>query len=294
MMESGPATSGYFPYPTRLLDTPYGRMSVFDEGHGEAIVLVHGLVGNFTHYKYIAPALVERFRVIGVDLPGCGGSERAVDRYTVGRCAYALLSAMTQLGVDRATLVGHSAGGQVVARAAATDPRRADRVVLLNPSGLSSYPLPLRLAARYVLHPRLVARLLGASVERILNFVFHRKNSFTTQFLRDQMSYADHALTPREQMLLDMGKVFRDLGPELLEASVVRHAEHLTMPVLVVWGDRDRLVPVGRVRAAVAGIPGARLHIIEDCGHIPMVETPDETLDAILPFLRATANGALG
>jgi pimeloyl-ACP methyl ester carboxylesterase len=282
-----------FPYATRHLDTPYGRVAVMDEGgRGEVVILVHGLVGDFTHFEHVIPRLVPSARVIGIDMPGCGASDspkrgpHSIDCY-----ARTVLHVMSMLDIDRATLVGHSAGGQVCATAASMAPRRVARLVLLNPSGLRGYPRPIRLVTRLALHPRLVAALLGATAHRILDFIFHQKNEFTEHFARSQVGRE-----PRKDLLHNMGRVFRDLVPELMSAAVVELADDLVMPVLVIWGDRDRLVPLAMVRDVVTKIRTARLEVIERCGHMPMIEYPEETARLILRFLnehparRATAD----
>jgi pimeloyl-ACP methyl ester carboxylesterase len=283
MTSTSDGTDATFRYDPKHVETPCGRLAIFDEGEGEVVVLVHGLVGSFMHFQHVAPELVRTHRVIGIDMPGCGGSERCAHTYSVNTYAHALLDALTALGVERATLVGHSAGGQVVARAAAMAPHRVSRLVMLNPSGLQGYPRVLRYASRVLLHPRLVAALLGATAHRIIDFIFHQKNEYTAQFAREQTAATGEVDT----LLLEMGKVFRDIGPDLLAPGIIDNAHALRMPMLVIWGDRDRLAPLKRVRRAVGKLPGAKLHVIERCGHMPMIESPGETLSVILPFLLA-------
>ena len=284
MAEASPYPHPRFTYERRRHESPSGPVVYFDEGEGDVLLFVHGLVGSFTHFQYILPEVAKRYRVIGIDLPGCGDSPHTGQRPNMDTYANAVLSLLDARSVKRATLVGHSAGGQVVARVAELARHRVDRLVLMNPAGLRGYLPPLRLAARVFMRPPVVAVLLGVFVDQILNHVFHAKNEHTMHFTREQMGRY-----PRHKLLYGMGRVFRDIVPEVMRPGVLDARHSLTMPVLVIWGDTDRLVPLEKVKDAVSKLPSAELKVIHECGHMPMIEAPEETRRLLDAFLGGAA-----
>ncbi|MFI5297035.1 MAG: alpha/beta fold hydrolase [Polyangiales bacterium] len=277
-------------FETRHAETALGRVAYFDEGKGDPLVFIHGLVGTRSHFMHVAPSFAERHRVIGLDLPGCGQSVKPRARVSIRLYADTLLAFLRGLGIERATLVGHSAGGQVVATAAMLSPERVDKLVLINSAGLRDYPLVVRMTGRAIMRPWLISRVLGPSAGWILRQIFHqKKNRFVEQFVADSTSERrDPEL--RRAALRDMGKVFHDLAPDLLTPSVRTNARRLAMPTLIVWGDRDRLVPLEAVRGIARTFPDAQLQVIRDCGHMPMIEEPFATIDLMRAFLGAPSH----
>jgi pimeloyl-ACP methyl ester carboxylesterase len=276
-MRTTTTTMRTFPYATRFIDTPHGRIACFDEGEGPPVVLVHGLGGDFTHFEYVAPALRE-FRLIGMDMPGCGESCKPATRHTIERYAQATLDALTALGIERATLIGHSAGGLVCTQAALLAPDRVDRLILINSAGLRGYSFPERLVARALFRPWILRILLRANAHRILGRAFGERNEHTRKFAKDVIG------NPRAT-LPDLCKVFADLIPDLLMPTVAQNGHRLTMPTYIIWGARDRLVPLATVERAAGKVPRARLEVLASCGHMPMIERPAETAALLLSFL---------
>ena len=266
----------------RHFETPHGRVVYFDEGQGDAIVFVHGLVGNRTHFEHVAPAFSRSHRVIGVDMPGCGASCKPKSRHTIESYARLVLELLDSLGIARATLVGHSAGGQVCATAALIAPSRVTRLVLINSAGLRRYAFGARFMARFFVQPWLLRLLLAPMAFRILDRVFHTKNEYVRKFIADSTSPSG---AHKRQAILDMCKVFHDLAPDLMQPSVANNAHRIAVPALIIWGDRDRLVPLGAVKRAAAKFPLGRLEVIEGCGHMPIIETPEVTVALMKDFL---------
>ncbi len=269
-----------FPFKTRRLSVIDGEMAYFDEGEGEPIVFVHGLVGDFTHFEHVAKPLVESGRrVIGVDLPGCGVSHKRRQRHDLGGYARDVLTMLDELDVPRATLVGHSAGGAVVAEAALRAPARVRSLVLLSSAGLRSYPRATHLAARAVVRPWLLERTLEHLAMPLLDLVLRDRNQYTEKFVRDALS------RPVFPTMSEMARVMADLVPELVKPSVLDRAHFLRMPVLVVWGSTDKLIPQESADLLSRRLARGRLVTLDGCGHMPMIERPHDVLRELQEFL---------
>ena len=275
-----PLRSHTFPYRGRQALLPSGRIAFFDAGEktGDTIIFVHGLGGDYSHFEHIAPAFAKSHRVIGIDMPGCGASAPMRTRHTIERYADVIQELMTFLRIPRATLVGHSAGGQVVATLAARHPALVTRLVLINTAGLRSYARATRHFARALFRPTLLNVVLPPASTHILENFFHTRNEYTRKFVVDSIQRPHHPL------LRNLARVFHDLMPDLLQPTVLRHAPNLEVPTLLLWGGRDRLVPLSSVEHVARLFPRARLEVLHDCGHMPIIEHPEWTISRITEF----------
>jgi pimeloyl-ACP methyl ester carboxylesterase len=271
-----------FPFATKHVETASGRIACFDEGTGPVIVFVHGLGGDYTHFEHIAPAFADRYRVIGVDMPGAGDSHKPRKPVSIRHYATVLLDLLTTLGIQEATLVGHSAGGLVCATTALMAPDRVDQLVLINSAGFRQYTLPIRMAARVVMRRPIIDVLLLASAYSILKYVFQDSNDFTRKFAEDNIH------RPRDARLRDIAKVMQDLIPDLMNATLAQNAHKLGVPTLLIWGKQDRLAPIGAVRRAAAQLRWGRLEVLDGCGHMPLIEKPGEVIALLRRFFEPT------
>lgn len=272
--------SNTFPYRGRQALLPSGRVAYFDAGCGdETMVFVHGLGGDFSHFEHVAPAFAADHRVIGLDLPGCGASAPLESRQTIERCADVVQELLAFLRVPHATLVGHSAGGQVVATVAARAPGTTTALVLINTSGLRAYGRFTRTLARLVFRPALLELVLPSASTHILAAVMPTHNEYTRKFV------VDATQRPHHPLLRNLSRVFHELIPDLLEPAIVRLAPALKLPVLVLWGGRDRLVPVQTVADVTRLFPRGQLEVHRHAGHLPIIEYPAWTVASIRAFL---------
>ena len=259
-------------------------MAYFDVGEGEPIVFVHGLVGDFTHFEHVARRLVANGRrVVGIDLPGCGASHKRRERHDLGGYARDVLTLLDALDVPSAVLAGHSAGGAIVAEAALRAPARVSKLVLLSSAGLRRYPVATHVAARAVLRPWLLERSLDRLAMPLLDLVLKDKNHYTEKFIADALD------RPKQPASMEMARVMSDLVPDLIHASVLDRAHHLRMPVLLVWGDTDRLIPKASAALLARRLERGRLVPLAGCGHMPMIERPETVTDELERFLGPVA-----
>jgi pimeloyl-ACP methyl ester carboxylesterase len=287
-----PGFSETFPYPLRY--TPGADPIAFfdagptsargDEGP-EPILLIHGLGGNFTHWEHVAPSLARTRRVIGLDLPGCGDSFKR-PRYSVRMYAEACARLLDELGIARAVWVGHSLGGMVACEGALDRPSRVSSLALVDSAGFQRFPMALRIATRAVAVPWIVAPAMERYARKLLDNVFWEANERTRRFIGQAEGRAAH---PTIDEFADMAcSIVRDL----LGKHYLDRVERVVQPTLVIWGDRDKLCPVDDVARWTRRIARARLVVLRECGHMPIIERPEAVVEALAAFLDEDSGGA--
>jgi pimeloyl-ACP methyl ester carboxylesterase len=221
-------------------------------GSGPPTVLVHGLAGSWRWWEPVVEQLATSLRVYLVDLPGFGSARGQT--FVLGDAPSYVRSFIAEIGLERANLVGYSLGGAVCARVAALWPQTVDRLVLAAPAGL----LDRR-------HPAQYALPLAAALR-------HARPAFLRVVLADSL---------RAGVLTLYHAVTQLLGEDALRDEL----NSINAPTLLIWGDKDPLVPLRVAREYERAIPHARLVVFDGVGHIAMAERPKEFAHAILDFL---------
>ena len=271
-----------FPFPQWRAHDEH-RTVFCDEGEGRPIVLVHGLGANFTHYEHVATQLVDRYRVIGIDLVGCGWSAKPDVPYTVELLRDHLIGFLERCGIRRATLVGHSMGGTVVLATALARPWLVDSLVLICGAGVAPLPRYMRAAAPFALRYPLLYPFLRYGAGFILDNVFvdhPDTNPYVRWFRESAMRDA-----PGYPNLAEFVRVCTTLCPDIAAHDYSAELPSLGMPVLGLWGDHDKLTAIGPVLRHLGRIPRIRTVVLPRCGHMPMVERPADTLFHLERFL---------
>jgi pimeloyl-ACP methyl ester carboxylesterase len=266
----------------RTVDTECGRVSTFESGSGEPVVLIHGLGATKAEFLPTVPALAPGFRTIAIDLPGFGDSDKpfpaAYDPRMFARWVRALLDA---LELDRVHLLGHSMGGRVALEVGMRHPDRIERLVLMTPSMAWLAGRPFAPALRLV-RPELgflqpaPRNFVEGVIRRVVpqsdsHFVAPALDEFLRAYLNPRGRVAFYAAA-RNIYLEDPTDFWAGL-------------EALSPEALFIWGRRDGLVPIGFARHVRERLPAAR-HCELDCGHVPQLERPAELHSAITRFLR--------
>ena len=283
---------------TRAVD-PVGVEEVVLHGHrvrfrragsGPAIVLIHGITGSSRTWDEVIAPLSERYTVIAPDLLGHGESAKPRGDYSLGAYASGVRDLLIALGLDRATVVGHSLGGGVAMQFAYQFPERVERLALVSSGGLGAdVHMLLRAAtlpgAEYVL-PLLCAEPLrdaGASVARLLGRVGLRPGADLEEMARGFASLGD---LEARQAFVHTVRGIMDIGGQRVSA---RDRLYLAaaVPTLLIWGERDRMIPVDHGRAAHEAMPGSRL-IVYESGHFPHRDHPWRFATDVLEFVEAT------
>ncbi len=267
--------------PGRLIDIDGYRVHYVEQGSGPAILLVHGFGGQTANFAQLMPLLADRHRVIAVDLKGFGYSERdAHAGLSHGDQVVMLKRLLGALGVERTVLLGHSMGGAVAQRFAATNPEMVESLVLMaSVAGDERYVrrMPPPALLRPIL-PLLASLVAG----RLLTASFHDPSLLTPE-LREEYVRPAHIRGSREGLLAMMRDSRED--PPIDRSTI-------TMPVLLLFAAHDRAVPLRVAQRLRELIPHARLVVIDRAAHLPMVERPEECAAAIRDFLREPAGAA--
>jgi abhydrolase domain-containing protein 6 len=245
-------------------------------GDGEVVVLVHGFAADKDNWVRFMRHFPTGYRIIALDLPGHGDSSfdsaKLYDATNLTRSLERLLEA---LGLDRFHLAGHSFGGWITTLYAAQNPDHVLSLSLINSAGVVP-PIASELQLRMLDgdNPLLVES--RADFERLMDFIFYRQPflpwPFRPAFAR---IYIQRAAINR--------KIWKDLSANLEE--VVPLLGKLQMPVLIVWGEHDRVLHVSSVDVYRETLADVRSVVLSDCGHSPIAERPSESAFYVSQFL---------
>jgi pyruvate dehydrogenase E2 component (dihydrolipoamide acetyltransferase) len=245
-----------------------GTLRYLRQGEGdEAVLLLHGFGGDLDNWLFTAPALAGERTVYSLDLPGHGGSAKDAGDGAVETLAGAVTEFMDAVGIERAHLVGHSLGGLVAATLALRSPERVRTLALVAPAGLGPE-----------INQAYIDGFAGAETRRelkpALQLLFAAEGQVTRQLVDDVLKYkrldgVDAALRAIA------GRAFADGVQQVLVAD---RLGELDLPVLVVWGREDRIIPAAHAAFAPAS---ATVVVLEGAGHSPHMEAVAEVNAAL-------------
>jgi pimeloyl-ACP methyl ester carboxylesterase len=263
----------------------FGRLSAVSAGTGPAtVVCAHGLGGTKASFLPTVNALADHYRVVALDLPGFGESDKPIGApYDAPWFARSVFAAMDALGVERAHVAGNSMGGRVAIEAGLTDRDRVGALVLLSPAlaWLRSRPwAPLIRALRPELG--LIQPAPRPIVEAMVRRLVPAANGGWTAAGIDEFLRAYLTPSGRAAFYAAARNIYLD-EPHGEDGFWTR-LESLQCDSLFVWGRKDTLVPIGFMKHVERALPRAR-HAELPCGHVPQVERPRETHAAIREFL---------
>jgi len=252
---------------------------------GSPVILIHG-IGEYVEIWWPnIVTLAQQHRVFAVDLPGFGRSDKPVDApYGYPYFARFIHDFMSGLGLERASLVGHSLGGAVALQAALAFPQKVDRLVLVGSAGLGrEVNLILRLATLPLLGEILTRPSLQGS------------RSFIKAIVYDPALVKDEDVQVHYEISIQPGaqqaflKVLRAIGNVFGQnhnstGPILEHLPAITQPTLVLWGREDAIIPVKHADVT-RRMPNMRVRIFERCGHSPQFEHRENFDQAVQEFL---------
>ena len=240
---------------------------------GDVVLFVHGFGGDRNSWLFLQEPLAARFRAYALDLPGHGASAKDVGEGTLDVLADAVTGVLDALGAARAHLVGHSLGGAVALAAAARDPARIASLTLIAPAGFGT-----EINAGYL--RGFADAQSRRELKPVVAQLFADEHLVTRQLVDDLLAYkrldgVDEALHTLLGVLLDGDA--QGVNSAALLTAVGGAAAGGAVPVTVVWGRDDRVIPAAQAEA----VTGAERHLIDRAGHMPHMERPAEVQAAI-------------
>jgi len=255
--------------PSVFVDALGVRVHVRDTGPrgAPAVVLLHGFASSLQTWDDWARDLERDHRVIRYDMPGFGltGADPSGD-YTDARAMAVLLALLDRLGVARASLIGHSMGGRIAWSFASLHPERVDRLVLVSPDGFASAELGYDEAPHVPLLMRALPYVLPSFLLRASLVPAYADKGMVSDALFAR--YRDMMLAPgvRRAIVARMGQqVLVDPVPLL---------RRIEAPVLLLWGERDRMIPFANSADYLRALPHAELAAVPGVGHVVQEEAP--------------------
>ena len=283
---SWPESIKLIPHPEYSWFTRINGMRVHYQEAGEenapAIVLIHGFISSTLIWSDVFLPLADAgFRVIAIDMPGYGYSEKPADgQYTIDWQAHTIVSLLDRLEIDTATIVGASYGGAVAATIALDYPERVERLVLVGTvSNDDILRQPMVRVARLPLVGDVVTPLYLGS-----RWVLRKR--VADMYRRTGLPVDERKLAARHH-LLATANVHRAMVRSMRRWSaerISREANLIRVPTLIVWGEADSHLPLSDGVRLRDRIPGSRLIVFRNCGHLPPAEQPEKFVQALTQF----------
>ena len=257
---------------TGKLTTVHGvAVHHLDEGHGPAVVLIHGFGGHTFSFRKNVPALAEHYRVIAVDLMGFGYTERPPKSdYSLTAQARLVVGLMDELGIESAAVVGHSMGGEVAMRIAAGYPERVEKLILVASVSGDRFPS---------LPPTPIIRPFMSVFGRLTGRFLLRRGFYDRSKLTEEV-WAGYRSPRRIHGFMDgIYQLFRDWRHDRPIAF-----ENISQPVMILWARAERL-PNWMLNRLRKRLPQAEVRYVEEAGHLVLEEQPDAANQLMLRFL---------
>jgi pimeloyl-ACP methyl ester carboxylesterase len=260
-------------------------------GSGPPVVLIHGMVNSSLHWEDVALRLADRYTVIAPDLIGHGDSATPRGDYSLGAHAASIRDLLAVIGVDHATIVGHSLGGGVAMQFFYQFPQRTERLVLVSSGGLGQQVSPLLRGAAL---PGATTLLRAAAHRRVLDAMWWIGERMRERGLGKgvYLQAIARALRPLERA--GARKAFI----QTLRSVIDVHGQRVSardrlyllreFPTLIVWGERDHTIPQAHGIAAHEAIPGSHLVTLPRAAHFPHLEDPGGLAAALHEFISTT------
>jgi 4,5:9,10-diseco-3-hydroxy-5,9,17-trioxoandrosta-1(10),2-diene-4-oate hydrolase len=251
---------------------------------GSAVVLVHGLGGFVENWMHNVDALAKQHRVYAMDLVGFGRTDKPPvnDMYTLVQF---ISDFMDTLKIDKTTLVGNSLGGGLVLQFALQFPQKVEKLVLVDNAGMGrDVIVDFRVCSLPWLGELLIKPSLKGT-EKLWKQIVHDQNLVTPELVK--MCYGLGSLPGATKTLLSVLRSGINFGGQRgkLTKTLIKDLGTIKAPTLVIWGRDDKIIPAAHAQVAVSKIAGAKLHIFDHCGHMPMFEYPDKFNKMVLDFL---------
>jgi pimeloyl-ACP methyl ester carboxylesterase len=260
-------------------------------GSGEPVmILLHGFGASVFSWREVMAPLANSGTVIAFDRPAFGLTQRPMPGEWQGQNPYSpeaqvalVIGLMDVLEIDQAILIGNSAGGTVALSTALAHPQRVTGLVLVDAAvysggGAPAWILPLFRLPQYDRIGQLISRSLLQNGDRLIETAWHDPTRISPEIIEGYQ---------KPLLANNWDRALWELTKASGESNLADRLAELTLPVLVVSGDDDRIVPTDQSVRLAEEISGARLVVFTACGHVPQEECPDQFLQAVKPFIES-------
>lgn len=276
----------------RFVDVHGHRQAFVKTGSGPVLLLLHGVACDHTTWDRVIAPLAKDYTVIAPDLFGHGRSDKPRGDYSLGAFANGMRDLLAILGVERATIVGHSFGGGVAMQFAYQFPEVAERLILVAPGGVGREVSPMIRLATAPGFQQLMSVLTVPGVRHIN---------------RTGLRLAHAARLPGTRDVDEIARIYDSFAEpgvcaavqQVLRGVVDRHGQFVSMadraylteamPISVVWGAQDRIIPATQTAIIKKLTPGARVEVIDDSGHFPHRDHAKQFVRTVRDFMATTS-----
>ncbi len=251
------------------------RIAYLEGGSGEAVLLIHGFGGEKDNWTKFAGSLTKKYRVVALDMPGFGESTKLMaEKYDLNSQVARLNKFVAAAGFKKFHIVGNSLGGMISAEYAVKYPEQILSIGLFDSAGIknrekSEYETLLRQG----FNPLVVES--AEDYDNLLKFVF----ATPPKVPKPIKKYLADLLTENSGM---NKKIFEDILPEAMKDA---RFKKIKSKALIIWGDSDRVFPAANTDGMHKLVKNSEVFVIKNCGHMPMMEKPEETSKIYLEFL---------
>lgn len=248
-----------------------------EAGDGEPVLLLHGFGGDKDNWTRMIPHMNKKFRLIAPDLLGFGESSRfSEENYSVSSQVERIKEFKDKIGLGKVHIVGNSMGGAIATSFTIKYPNEVLSLILIDSAGVTSpTKSELTLELEKGNNPLLVND--AKDFDRLMSFNFHKKPYIPNSI---KQYFAERAVKNREFNQ----KIFSDIRNE--PSQIEFNLGKIKNQTLILWGDKDRVIHPDSALVFNKGIPGSKLVVFKDCGHLPQLERPQETAEVIQEFIR--------
>ncbi|MBW4605611.1 MAG: alpha/beta fold hydrolase [Calothrix sp. FI2-JRJ7] len=250
--------------------------------NGSIVILLHGGGGYIELWKHNIFELAKHHRVYAFDMVGSGLTDKPGAKYTFDFMANFTRQFMQALDIQKASLIGASAGGGVALTVAIKFPELVDKLVIVGSAGLGKeISLLLRLPTIPILG-KLLGKPSKSGLTMLCKQAVYNSKLITPELVEEFYQMA--TLPEATQAMLNVGSSNFNIWSQFYQ-PIVEKLNTISAPTLIIWGKQDPMVPVSHAVNAAKNIPNARLEIIDECGHWSPIEHPQKFNQLVLEFL---------
>ena len=255
---------------------------------GSTVILIHGIGAMVESWVSNIEVLSQKHRVYAIDLVGFGHSDKPSVDYSLPFFAQFVKDFMEAQNIDRASLVGWSLGGGVSMQCAIQFPEKLEKLILLDSIGFGRETFWVFRLSSIPLIGKILSRPTKKGTTLLLKACVFDHTLITDEIV--DLYYQFAALPGGHAVFLATLRSLADFLGTFKKEVVQAFQDNLgtmTIPTLIIWGKQDRLLPAKHASIAESWIPNARVHLIDDCGHCPQMEHPEEFNTQVLAFLNS-------